>query len=291
MRPLPQSDAENQTLSLEGFAEPDDQGLSLDDLSQAYAALLTKGADPYPQPGEDPAAEAPMAEEAAAADEPLPVIRGQDEAACEITPKSILEAMLFVGHPTGEPLASARIAALMRGVRPEEIDELVRELNAEFVADGCPYTIASVDVGYQLALRPEFAALRDAFYGRVREARLNQAAIDVLAVVAYHQPIGQEQIERLRDKPSGAVLSQLVRRDLLSLERPPEKKAKPVYRTTERFLDLFDLDDLADLPRSQEVGREIGAEPSQQPRLALRVSAFERLGGGSVAKSGRLDSI
>ncbi|MEX2175585.1 MAG: SMC-Scp complex subunit ScpB [Pirellulaceae bacterium] len=238
------------------FAEPDDQGLSLDDLGQAYAALLNQGTDPYPQ-GEGDSTEEPAAEATILPDEPLPMIRGQDEAACLVTPKSILEAILFVGHPTNEPLASERIAALMRGVQPAEIDELVRELNAEYRAEGAPYSINSVGVGYLLALAPEFAPLRDTFYGRIREARLSQSAIDTLAIVAYHQPIGQEEIDRLRGKPSGGILSQLVRRDLLIIERLAEKKARPVYRTSSRFLDLFDLNELGDLPRSQEIEREL----------------------------------
>jgi segregation and condensation protein B len=189
--------------------------------------------------------------------EPVPIVRDQGDAACEVTPRSILEAILFVGHPTNEPLTSERVAALMRGVRPEEIDDMVGELNAEYAACGAPYAIRSIHSGYQFALRHEYAPLRDAFYGRVREARLSQSAIDVLAIVAYQQPVGPDEIDRLRSKPSGAILSQLVRRDLLSLERQADRKAKPLFRTTERFLDLFDLDDLSDLPRSQELDREL----------------------------------
>jgi segregation and condensation protein B len=245
---------EETAQELDALTEPDDQGLSLEELGQAYAALLAKGTDPYPQPEESPAETAHPASEPPP-DEPLPVLRGQDEAACEITPQTILEAMLFVGHPAGEPLTSERIAALMRGVRADEVDELVRDLNQQYASAGCPYSVVSVGPGYQLSLQPEFASLREVFYGRVREARLSQAVIDVLAIVAYHQPIGQDEIDRLRGKPSGALLSQLVRRDLLLLERLPEKKAKPQYRTTERFLDLFDLDELSDLPRSQEIER------------------------------------
>jgi segregation and condensation protein B len=244
-------------LGLEGFAEPSDQGLSLDELSQAYAALLKKGVDPYPDRAKSPEAAPGEEETRGQAAEPQAVLRGEDQATCEITPKSILEAMLFVGHPTGEPLLSERIAALMRGVRPAEIDDLVCELNDEYERNAAPYAVISVGAGYQLALRPEFAGLRDAFYGRVREARLSQTAIDVLAVVAYHQPLTQDEIDRLRGKPSGGVLSQLVRRDLLSLERPAEKKAKASYRTTDRFLDLFGLDDLSELPRSQELERNL----------------------------------
>jgi segregation and condensation protein B len=243
-------------LDLPGVAQTGDEGLSLDELSQAYAALLKKGSDPYPE-GPSPGESAVTTDPASIAVDSTGAIRGEDEAGCEITPRSILEAILFVGHPTGEPLLSERIAGMMRGVRPAEIDDLVDELNREYEQSGAPYSVESVGQGYQLALRPEFASLRDAFYGRIREARLSQSAVDVLAIVAYHQPLSQDQIDRLRGKPSAGVLSQLVRRDLLALERPPQAKAKPAYRTTDRFLDLFGLDDLSELPRSQELERNL----------------------------------
>jgi segregation and condensation protein B len=108
-----------------------------------------------------------------------------------------------------------------------------------------------------MALRPDFGPLRDTFHGRIREARLSQAAVDVLAIVAYHQPVSAEQIERLRGKPSGAILAQLVRRDLLSIERPAAQKSKPAYSTTSRFLDLFGLGGIEELPRSQELERQL----------------------------------
>ena len=70
-------------------------------------------------------------------------------------------------------------------------------------------------------------------------------------------PISAEQIDRLRGKPSGQILSQLVRRDLLKIERPADRKTKPTYSTTGRFLDLFGLEGLQELPRSQEVERDL----------------------------------
>jgi segregation and condensation protein B len=143
----------------------------------------------------------------------------------------------------------------MRGVRPTEIDDFITELNAEYAAEGSPYSIGSFGAGHQLDLRPEFGSLRAAFYGRIREARLSQAAVDILAIIAYHQPVTAEVIDRLRGKPSGAILSQLLRRDLIALERSPEAKSKPTYRTTGRFLEIFGLDGIADLPQSQESSR------------------------------------
>jgi segregation and condensation protein B len=67
--------------------------------------------------------------------------------------------------------------------------------------------------------------------------------------------VGVTQIDTLRGKPSGGLLSQLVRRKLVALERPAETPKQVVYRTTSRFLDLFGLDSLDDLPRSPEMGK------------------------------------
>jgi segregation and condensation protein B len=172
---------------------------------------------------------------------------------CPITPTSILEAILFVGHPENEPLASGQIAALMRGVRPAEIDELVRQLNASYAEEGCPYTIESNSGGYRMSLRPQYHSLREKFYGRIRRAKLSQSAIDVLAIVAYHQPVVRDQVDQLRDRPSGSILSQLVRRRLLQVHWRHDHRRTAEYSTTDRFLELFGLDSLNALPRGQEL--------------------------------------
>jgi segregation and condensation protein B len=244
-------------LGLDDFKQPqEEQGLSLDQLSEAYAQLLEKGIDPYrePAPPADlPEGLLPETEEVEPAGS-----TGDNNVAddgCPISPRSILEAMLFVGHPQNEPLTSQRVASLMRGVRPEEIDELVVELNEIYATERRPYEVVSTGAGYRLALRDEFAPLREKFHARVREARLNQAAVDVLAIVAYNQPLSRPEIDKFRGQPSGVVINQLVRRELLRVDRPAENPRAARYHTTERFLDLFGLDSLADLPRSQELDR------------------------------------
>ena len=221
----------------------DESGLSLEDLSAAYSQLIERGDNPY--------------EPVPAAEQPLPAEEPPSDA-CEVTPRTILEAMLFVGHPQNEPLTSQQVAALMRGVRPQEIDALVDELNASYEAEGCPYHIVSQGNGYVLQLRDEFSGLRENFYGRVREAKLSQAAIDVLALVAYRQPMTSEEVSQVRGQASGGILSQLVRRQLLRIERPTEKPRTPRFYTTDRFLTLFGLTSLAELPQSQEVDKTWG---------------------------------
>lgn len=169
-----------------------------------------------------------------------------------VSPLSILEAMLFVGRPDGQPLTATQAAAAMQGVSTAEIEELTLTLNERYAVAGCPYEIQSVAAGYRLVLRAEFNRLRERFFGRMKAARLSQSAIDVLSLVAYHQPIHQQEVDRLRDKHSATLLAQLVRRRLLRVDRDEADVKKKWYRTTERFLDLLGLESLEDLPQSYE---------------------------------------
>jgi segregation and condensation protein B len=132
-------------------------------------------------------------------------------------------------------------------------------LNAAYEERGCPYEIVAIEAGYRLALRHEFDGIRDQTLGRLREARLSQAAVDVMAIVAYHQPVTAEEIAKLRGKPSGSILSQLVRRQLLRLDRAEapanDRSRKAQYATTHKFLEFFGIATLDELPRPQDVER------------------------------------
>ncbi len=232
----------------------DDAGLSLEELSQTYAELLSRGDDPYgdrrDRAGSDDTES--LESELDAAAEPGDAAPSDDDAedTCELSPRSIVEAVLFVGHPRNEPITSRQLAAMMRGVRAAEVDDLINELNAAYEAQGRPFHIVAYDAGYRLQLRDRWDALRRQYFGRAREARLSQQAIDVLAIVAYNQGLTREDIDTLRDKPCGGILTQLVRRQLLRIERPDKRPRRPRYFTTDRFLELFNLESLDDLPQA-----------------------------------------
>jgi len=231
------------------FEEAAPRGISLESLTEAFAEALGRTRDVAESAVEGvPPEEEPVDE--STAEEPLGETEGDET--CPIGPLTILEAMLFVDNSENRPLPAARAAELMRGVDTSEIHELVRQLNRRYRANRCPYRVVSEGAGYRMVLRPEYFGLRNRFYGRVREARLSQAAIDVLAIVAYRQPLSVDEVNRLRDRPSGHLLAQLVRRRLLAVERSTEGGGKAVYRTTARFLDFFGLESLADLPQSEE---------------------------------------
>ena len=177
-----------------------------------------------------------------------------EEEKIELSPLSILEAMLFVGDKENRPLTPERASDFMRNVSPEEITLLIGKLNGRYAAMNCPYEIVPIEKGFRLSLRDDFESVRTRFQGRIKEARLNQSAIDVLSIVAYRQPITAEDVQKTRKQPSLSILSQLVRRDLLHIERESKEK-RPItyYKTTDRFLKLFGLESLDELPTTEEI--------------------------------------
>lgn len=218
--------------------------LSLSRLREAFAAMLggTQPRKSEPQAGSSNRSDA-------ADSKPRPARK------CEINPRSVVESILFVGRPDNGPTSARELAAAMRGVSPSEIEAAIRELNELYAADRAPYHIEQSPAGYRLILRPEFERVRDKFYGRIKEARLSPSVLEVLSVLAYNQPATAEQLIEIRGEPCGAALATLVRRKLVRLDRPTDKSGPPTYSTTERFLKLFNLDDLNALPRSEELER------------------------------------
>lgn len=166
-----------------------------------------------------------------------------------IGPASILEAMLFVGDRENRPLTLARATELMRNVSETEALEALADLNERYWRDGAPYRIVRDGDGFRMALRPEFDALAARFVGgKTKEFKLTQTMIDVLALIAYRQPISLDEILETRNNATGA-LAQLVKRELVAQEkRVVDKKKVAFYSTTPRFLRLFNLESLDDLP-------------------------------------------
>jgi len=227
-----------------GFhAPPADGGLSIDRLAQAFAAMMGS-ADPYA--GAAPAAAPDLVRVDASPD--LDDALSGDEADAKVNPRSILEALLFVGQPDGEPLTSRKVASLMRGVRPQEVDDLAADLGRWYAANNCPYEIVSQGAGWVMRLKPEFARFGQVLEARARMVRLDGEALDVLAVVAWNQPVARDRLVELGCDAAPTTLRMLVRRGLLELVAAEDGAAEPVYRTTRKFLDVFRLESLGDLP-------------------------------------------
>jgi segregation and condensation protein B len=160
----------------------------------------------------------------------------------------ILEAILFVGT---QPLTPELACELLRGLTPEQFHATVGELNQTYRRQGRPYLIQLEDSGYTLALRRRYLHLHDRLHSSTREARLSAAATDVLALVAYRQPVTRSEVDSLRGYESGSLLRQLVRHGLVAVER--NEKRETVYRTTPKFLEMFRLRSLDELPQIMDL--------------------------------------
>jgi segregation and condensation protein B len=165
----------------------------------------------------------------------------------------IVEALLFIG---GAPLTAARACETIRGLGESQFVEAIAALNVEYREQGRPYLIQAQAEGYVMALRPRFKPVLEKLHGGQRAARLSPAVIDVLALVAYRQPATKQEIDTLRGADCGALLRQLVRRGLVTVvHRADADRREVTYGTTTRFLELFKLRGLDDLPQTQELQR------------------------------------
>lgn len=176
-----------------------------------------------------------------------------------VTPEAIIEGALFVGHPESKSISEQRLASLMRDVTPDEVVAMIEQLNQSYRESDQALRIVRDEQGYRMTIAPEVEQVRRSFLGKVREARLSQAAIEVLALVAYQPGVAMQKIQDQRGHESGPLLNQLVRRQLLRMERvKPEGggRATQHYYPTERFLYLFGLESLEDLPQVEEGLRE-----------------------------------
>ncbi len=257
-----------------GDDQEQDDEFSLDQLSAAYAQVLKEqgravGSLPEDngprervetddqaspdRPGSRPASTVEGDPESEYQEAPSLDADADDDLACAISPISILEAILFVGGPKEVKLTSRKIAAFLRDVSPKEISQLVKQLNQTYEKEKRAYRIVNDNQALRMELHPDMIPVQNYILGRHRATRLTQQAIDVLAIVAYNQPIPRERVDQIRAKPSSSILNQMVRRDLLQVEVSITKPAQRLFRTTDRFLDLFGLESVDDLPQSHDV--------------------------------------
>ena len=164
----------------------------------------------------------------------------------QIMPRQIIEAALFVG---GQPLTSKKLCSLLRREFDQDyVDRRIDELNEHYESQNRPYEIKFGEGGYRMQLKSDFDGVRNRVFGLgPREVKLSQEALEVLSMVAYRQPVTKKELEAAGKDNPGGTLRQLLRRDLISLDRDTDTK-EVRYATTARFLDLFGLGDIEELP-------------------------------------------
>ncbi len=158
---------------------------------------------------------------------------------------SAAEAVLFA---CGDPVESGRLAAAV-GVSEEQLTEIADGLKARYESCGSALTVLRLGNMWQLGMTNEYAEnVRTAADTR-RNTPLSAAAMEVLTIVAYNQPVSKAFVEHVRSVDSSSVVNSLVEKNLLEEAGRLDVPGRPLaYRTTPVFLRCFGLESLDDLP-------------------------------------------
>ena len=186
-----------------------------------------------------------------------------------------LEALLLSNDrpsPAGK-LAEALGVHAGRVIEEAEVVSLIEQLNEAYEATGRAFRVDQVAGGYRVMTREAFADVVAAFHRSSSSGRLSRAALETLALVAYRQPLTRAELEAIRGVATGEVLRSLIDRGLVKVSGRAEEPGRPLlYATTKRFLDVFGLASLKDLPKPGELGLVMPApsepEATQGPGAA-----------------------
>jgi segregation and condensation protein B len=166
-------------------------------------------------------------------------------------PTQIVEALLFASEA---PLTPADIARADDGFDEDAVEAAIEQLRLEYEATDRSFQVYEVGGGYRLLTRPDFAPYLERFDTVPQPSRLSGPALEVLAIIAYRQPLGRLEIEDIRGIGSAAVLRTLSDRGLIEIVGRAEGLGRPLlYGTTRLFLEHFGFRSLEDLPRPDEL--------------------------------------
>ncbi len=186
----------------------------------------------------------------------------------------IIEAIVFASD---EPLPAATIKSVLDAahtfgrVNPDMITARIGALNAKYEADGSGFHILEIANGYQFATRKEMAQWVSNLFKERAKRRLSNSALETLAIIAYKQPITKPEVESIRGVNVDYILHSLLEKEIVTVVGRADSVGRPLlYGTTQKFLKIFALKSLEDLPKLREIDeiiREIkskGAEESIQ---------------------------
>lgn len=175
-----------------------------------------------------------------------------------LTRRGRLEAVLFLAR---EPLSLRKLAQMANLADATEARTLLENLRNCYDDRGCAFQVAQLAGGYQLLSRREFAQWLRPRNSVDREIRLSPPALETLSVVAYRQPILRAEVEAIRGVACGEILRHLMDLDLLRIVGRSDELGRPLrYGTTKRFLEVFGLCNLDQLPWAAELRRPLAAD-------------------------------
>ena len=186
--------------------------------------------------------------------------------------KSALESLMFIW---GEPL-DAKDAAEACGITKEEAIECFLELQQEYDQEGRGLLIRRINNSFQYATRPDNADFIERLCTPVKTRRLSQAALEVLAIVAYKQPVTKSEIDSIRGIKCDRVIEGLAAKDLVCEKGRSEGIGRPIlYGTTETFLKHFGFSSIKELPVIEDLESVLAMDDAEVERMDMQISIEE----------------
>lgn len=181
----------------------------------------------------------------------------------ELSAAQIIEALLFASDT---PLSANRIAELLGAGSATDVRRQIDALNEKYAAVGLSFRIEPIARGYQMMTTPAFKPWLAKLDKQRSQTRLSEAALEVLSIIAYKQPIIRADIEAIRGVACGDLLHRLKDMGLIRIVGRAEIVGRPIlYGTTRKFLDVFGLSDLEDLPPMEALALRRAPAPALTP--------------------------
>ena len=164
--------------------------------------------------------------------------------------KSAFESMMFVW---GEPL-DVKNAGEVMGIETDEAYAYFKEIQEEYAKEGRGIVVREIDGAFQFVTKSENHGYLRRLCTPVKERRLSQAALEVLAIIAYRQPVTKGEIDSIRGVKSERILEGLIKKELIEETGRSTAIGRPIlYGTTTRFLRHFGFESLKELPEIEDI--------------------------------------
>jgi segregation and condensation protein B len=164
--------------------------------------------------------------------------------------KRIIEAVLFVAN---RPVTLKNLYKKLEGCSSGEIGEALRELINEYNYSDRAVEIVEVSGGYQMRTKLDYKDWVKRFV-KEKDVELTRTVLETLAVIAYKQPVAKREVDMIRGVDSSRAIKHLLERKLVEIAGRNEDVGKPiVFRTTDRFLEVYGLRGIEDLPTTKEL--------------------------------------
>ena len=186
--------------------------------------------------------------------------------------KKSIEVIVFASE---KPISAEQISQHLGLEDSAEVDQFIEKLNLEYGDQGRTFCIRKVAGGYKFATDRQFYHLIEKLYEEKKDVSLTSSALEVLAIIAYHQPITRPKVDAIRGVNSQYHIKNLLEVKLVKIAGRMKTFGRPLlYATTDKFLEFFGLNAIEDLPNLHQI-RELMATDVAKPQNMKKEDQLE----------------